>query len=420
MADMKFIVWLIFVIFIAPSMFITIVNATSSNPIGTTHLAGVTVSDETYYEPHPGEPGGYIDLWITVTNKMMETATNVICEIDPEFPFSIDPTSEPERDIGNINSLSSMVLKYKIRIDVDAVEGENDLRFRCRSGSVDYQNVDLPIYIQTHDAIIDVEKVESVPQKFKPGETGRLDIYLKNLADSLLMDITIELNLSSNDIPFAPINSTIKKRIKNIGSGEEAITSFGIISYTDAESGVYKIPLEITYSDEVGADYSDNTIVSLTVFTPPDIMIILEDFDVYTKNTTGKVSIEVINKGDSDVKFLTIELEKNGDYEILSTSKIYSGKIKSDSAETVNFDLYIKNEGEITLPVTVSYQDEESNYYTKTEKVKLKIYSSEEGVLYKLIEEKTTDPILLGIAALIGLWILYKIVKGVWKGFKKK
>ena len=248
----------------------------------------------------------------------------------------------------------------------------------------------------------------------------KVDIYLKNLADSLLMDITIELNLSSNDIPFAPINSTIKKRIKNLGSGEEAITSFGIISYTDAESGVYKIPLEITYSDEVGADYSDNTIVSLTVFTPPDIMIILEDFDVYTKNTTGKVSIEVINKGDSDVKFLTIELEKNGDYEILSTSKIYSGKIKSDSAETVNFDLYIKNEGEITLPVTVSYQDEESNYYTKTEKVKLKIYSSEEGILYKLIEEKTTDPILLGIAALIGLWILYKIVKGVWKGFKKK
>jgi len=50
-----------------------------------------------------------------------------------------------------------------------------------------------------------------------------------------------------------------------LGSKETAKIKFNLIADPDAEANIYKVPLKIEYSDELGANYSKNLIVGLII-----------------------------------------------------------------------------------------------------------------------------------------------------------
>jgi len=87
-------------------------------------------------EPDPAEPGKYVDVRIKFDNNGTGEARDVDVEILPEYPFSLDPGRHAVRSIGILQSRQrgdvGVIVKYRLRGDKNAVEGENELKVRYR------------------------------------------------------------------------------------------------------------------------------------------------------------------------------------------------------------------------------------------------------------------------------------------------
>ncbi len=334
-------------------------------------------------DPDPVEPGHYVDVRWKVENLGTKALENVEVELMPSYPFSIDPGDSAHKDIRTLDSLQNgdtgVIIKYKVRVDENALEGNNTLKLRYRTADTGWLTQEYSIDVQSIDANIGIESIETAPSVILPGKTFDLKIRLKNLADSVMKDVSIKLDLMLSSIsagtatsttkseildalPFAPINSATEKKVRNIKPGDEVIFSYSLIAYPDADSKVYKIPIELNFYDSLGNEYTQNDVIGVVVTAQPDITAVLQENTFTGKDSKGTVTVKFVNKGLTNIKFLNVHLGKSDDYTILSPDEVYIGNIDSDDYETADFDLLLKtNKSDIPLPIHYDYMDSDND-----------------------------------------------------------
>lgn len=377
-------------------------------------ISGLKISNTTYYTPYPAEPGQYFDLYVRVQAVVGSgSIQGVSCELEPTFPFSIDSGDETEYAIGTLASYQEALMKFKIRVDQNAVTGTNNLKMTCSVQGYADKTVNLPIYVQAQDAIIQVSRVISSPAKFNPNEVGTVTLQLDNIASISLKDVTIKLDLSGETIPFAPINETTEKRIALIEAGKSANVTFNVIASSDATAKTYKIPITLNYHDALGESYSKETITSLQIGTEQNIMMVHDQAVIVRNGSKNMVAISIINKALSKVTFMTATIGESpeGAYTILSPKVYYVGDINSDDSETAEFELFIETDkNSMGVPITIAYKDEVGNSYTETQDVNVNVFSRDDAIKYGYEKAMATDPLMIGVFAVIVIYIAYKYV----------
>ncbi len=355
-------------------------NATLTSTTGSLKIISLK------YEPYPVEPGEYFDMWIKLENSGVAEAKNVSFEIKENFPFSVD--EETIKTVGRLDVGDEVVLKYKIRVDEDAVEGENDLwgRYCVRNGLCINHNFN--VTIRTSDAIIAVADVKAEPSEIAPGEEALVKITLNNIADSLMKNIRVKLDLyeklttstsiTFNELPFTPIGSTNELSLKKLQKGESEDITFKLIVDPDAEPGIYKIPVILSYSDEIGTNYTRNYITALLVNDKPKVYSMVEMSEIYQGGGAGIIDIKFINKGLTDVKFLDVELKETEDYKLLSSPKVYIGNLNSDDYETAEYKILVKKTRaeKLNLSAHIVYRDAVNNEYEEDIIIPLILYNA--------------------------------------------
>jgi len=382
-------------------------------------ISGLYISNATYYSPYPVEPGRYFDLYVRLKSVVSKgSLTNVSCWIEPSYPFSIDQTDQSKFDIGNLATYQEVLLKFKIRVDEKAVTGSNNLVLTC-SADGKTQSTKLPIYIQAHDAILQISNVESIPIIFEPNKIGTLILTLNNLASVTLKDITVKLEIEDENIPFAPINETNENRIQIIESGNEKNVTFNLIALSNAIAGTYKIPVTITYFDMLGKKYTKNVIIGLQIRTQPDLLVIHDQTTIVKNNAKNTIPILIVNRGKSKITFVTVELlEPHNGFILLGPNIYYIGGINSDDSETAEYEIFVNTSSkQITIPVKIIYKDELENHYELIENVKVNVFDKEDAIKYGYEKPVATDPLIVAIGGIILLYIVYKFI---WQKFKKK
>ena len=181
-----------------------------------------------------------------------------------------------------------------------------------------------------------------------------------------------------------------------------------------ADSKPYKIPLTVTYYDSLGRNYTRSVLVGLVVGAVPDVSIVIDESTLLQEKKTGEVSIRFVNKGVTDVKFLTATLLPSDAYTIISSPEIYVGNIDSDDYQTAAFKLYLSREQEkmisskqpsIPLPLLVTYVDANNNPYEKRITLPLMLYSEEQLGVEK---NETGTTLLVVIVLLVLLYVFYR------------
>jgi len=214
---------------------------------------------------------------------------------------------------------------------------------------------------------------------------GLVDLKIKNLASGDLRDLGVRLNLEGVvigttlvDIPLAPIGSSIEKKVSLVKSGETIGFLFTLQAYPDAAAGIYKVPVTITYVDGTGQEFEREDLISVVVNSEPDIMVSIDKTDLYAENARGEVTFAVTNKGLADIKLLTVSLDESDDYVFQSNADVYVGNVDSDDYETADFTLRLKEglNGDVVLPVTLTFKDAVNNDYVISEDVILTLLSS--------------------------------------------
>ena len=231
-------------------------------------------------------------------------------------------------------------MKYKLRVDKDAVEGENEIRLRYRvDGGVWVEPEEFFVDVQTHDAILAVDSVSLDGKALEPGSSGSVKIKVSNKADSLLKDIKAKLELGN--VPLVPLGSTNEKSVYQIDSKKNYEFNFNILADPEAEGGVYQVPLKVSYSDGLGKGYVTNGTIGIVIGSKPDLSVTLDDSEIYQSNSAGEVVIKVVNKGVTDIKFANLRLLDGEGYDIITNSEVYLGNIDSDDFETADFKLFV-------------------------------------------------------------------------------
>lgn len=380
-------------------------------------------------EPDPAEPGSYVEVRFKIENLGSAKATDVIFEVLPEFPFSLDPGESAIRRLGDVEARqvgnNAYIIHYKLNVDVNAVDGNNDLNLRySQDNGKSWTRLDpFTVRVQSSDAILSVESITLSEEMSAPGSEVEMKIKVKNLANSLLKDVKVNLVLlkavqtttsfSYEERPFSALGSTNEKIIANLGPKAEKEINFRLVVDSDAAIGIHKIPITITYSDRLGTSYSKDIAATLKVGETPDFIVNLEASDIKKAGTKGTIDVQFINKGSSDLGFLYMRLGESNDYEILSSKEIYLGNIDSDDYDAAEFEIYVNGEAEkdIMIPVTVEFRDAFNNLYSKEHNIELKLYSEEEALKYGMVQKSNSMGIFITLLIVIVGIFGYRIIR---------
>lgn len=376
------------------------------------------------YEPYPAEPGSYITLNFKATNIGSKVAPDFTVKFVPKYPFSLDPNEDETKSFGSIDPTDDATFEYKVRIDERSVIGDNELTLDISNDGANWDDKDFDILVKISEAVLSVSDISTAPEQFVPGERSSLDITVENLAGTSLKDVSVKLDLDTetsmttgtvlSDLPFAPVYSTTEKKVRYLSGGDSQVFSFNLMTYSNAESRLYKIPMTISYTDESGTTYSKTDLVGVVVGAVPKLTTLLEESDIRSAGGSGEVTIKLINKGVTNVKFLNIMIGESEEFDLLAaSSESYIGNLDSDDYDTVTFRIATSSDvtDKVTIPLNIEYMDANNKPYTETVDLEMKILSASD-----LGEKSSNGGATFGVIAVVIVVIGFF----VWKRKKNK
>ncbi len=258
-------------------------------------------------------------------------------------------------------------------------------------------------------------------QSILPGESSRLFIGIENDGDDDIRDVSVELDFT--ELPFAPFNSNSEYGINEIRDGKTEVAMFEIIGL-NAKSGIYKIPLKISYKiEDETTIHTKESVISLVVDSIPIIKASprIEEGVILLKGKSNEILIDILNKGLSDVQFAEVEIRNSIYFNSLKTIE-YIGDINGDDYEYVNFMIYFKENAPrtVSIPIIIRYQDIFNKQYEKELVVKVNTYTLQEAIDEGLIAKDYKPMMIGGVAVLIIVFIIYRKIKKWLKNKNKK
>lgn len=359
-------------------------------------------------EPMPLQAGEYADLWIRVTNTGSADASNPTFEAVDDFPFQGTENTEWSPR-GGLAAGETVTWRLQVKVNENAVFGQNDLQIRKTSGNDDIWVTDnLNLSVRTDDRSLIVDNLD-FPEKVEPGSTGEMTLTLENMANSHFRNIDVNLDVSQ--IPVAP-RDTSRKRISSIGPEESENVTFNLDVDGDADNQLYKLPIQINYQNQAGQEFSVTETTGVSVGGFPNIDVDVDESDIRSSGQRGTVTFRILNRGEGQARFVGVNLEETDQYEIISQDSIYLGTMIADGYQTAEFDLYIEEGAEnLEMPVTVNYRDGDGDQ-TEQFNVTRELYSSSELSQYGINQS--------GGGLIPGLIVVLLIAGGIYYWRKKR
>ena len=362
-------------------------------------------------EPVPLQSSEYATVWLEVTNDGSSSARNVDIEFAENYPFSVDPDEQKEWEITELTPGEEYQLRLQVRVDENAVQGENTLNFRVNNlGSTITQEV--PVDVRSDNNILSVDEID-FQETIAPGSSGEMTISLRNLADAQLKNIEVSLDVSDSNLPFAT-SASATKNIEGVSAGQSANVTYTINVDESAENGVYKLPIDLSYENEAGTSFDQSTTTGVMIGGDPQLEVAINNENQLTRSSTETLTFRIVNRGHGSANFVQMAVDSSSDYEVLSPNTVYLGDMDSDDFQTAEYNIRVNQDaGNLTIPVELSYTDRNGEM-VETQNVDLRVYSQQELQQLGLASGQSILPVAVGAVVLI------LIVLFLWRRRRKK
>ncbi len=363
-------------------------------------LSGITFSVETAvnivptrYNPYPAEPGHYLDLWIQIENRGNIDASDFAFVLEPEYPFSLYEDENDTRTIGTLRRFEPVVVKYKLYVDENAVEGWNDLKYKYKIGNMWIEKT-TSIYV-SHKPQVEIVSIH--PSNIGIGKKTDVSLIIKNVGRAEARNLRVKFDTSSSNLK---IIGTDTRYLESLDVGNEVNVSFEVLADTE-NSGVELVPVLVTYEDTNGTQSSYTYYVGLDVSGEPEIKVLLRSATPEPfRYGSSDLEIEVINIGPVTAKFVSVNASTPSG--VITREEYYIGDLDSDDFDIIDFNIKFNDiMGRQPLYVTVKYKTPE--------------YDSREvtRVIYFNVSEKSQETSkgylwLLGVVVVAIVFILWK------------
>ena len=355
--------------------------------------------DKVKTEPTPLKTSEYADVWVEVTNNGNTDAEDVELEYVDSYPFSADPGKKTSWEVGRLVPGEEHVRHIQVRVDKNAVQGTNQLKFRTTSDTGVSVTHEIPVEVRSDNDILAVSEVD-FPENVAPGSENEMSITLENLADGQLKNIEADLDLT--DIPVAASESA-SRVVTSVSSDESRSVLFSLDVDEAAENGVYKVPVDISYENEAGNEFTRMTTVGVVVGGSPQLEAGLNSVEnELTPGSTSTVTVRLVNRGRGTADFVKMDVEDSEDFKVLSPGSVYLGDMDPDDYQTADVRLHVSQDAEnISLPVEISYRGV-TGENVDTQNVDVPVYTSEQLQRYGLASGGSPLPLVVVLILVVG------------------
>jgi hypothetical protein len=180
-------------------------------------------------DPYPAEPNSYVNLVFKLENWGTEKAENAVFELLPEYPFSLDTGVNASNKLGTIKGLqngeNAFLIKYKVRVDKDALNDESEIGVKCtyNNGEVITDKFNITISNPRTDFDVVVQDSTAASTTLAVANIGANDAY------SVIVRIPGQENFR--------VTGTSANIIGNLNAGDYTLVSFQVTSNT----GIFNI-----------------------------------------------------------------------------------------------------------------------------------------------------------------------------------
>ena len=237
--------------------------------------------------------------------------------------------------------------------------------------------------------VIHMKRYTVIPHEVGPGEQFQLQVVIENEGTGDALNVKIGFTPTQFFSAVQPSSSAYFSRL-DVGD----ITSINLTFVVSGEtlSGVYDLPLTITYQDAMGMTHTTQETVGITVLRKPLVKLLNIVFPREVEQSESfSFSVEIGNTGRFPVNGLYLDIGSDMDWEYYS---YYVGSLEAGDFDTFVSDVTADTPGEHVFTVGVGYIDdfnrehhEEYQYtLTVTEKVRETPTPQEEGFFDRLMK----------------------------------
>ena len=385
--------------------------------------------DSMMWDPSYIEAGDDVTVYMKFVNRPIERTwavqnpDNIAREENHEvfYKAKLEPADDLaekyviiKKDTKNVGHLfigESWTTPFDIKIRDNAIATSYKMKFSVMETDIDgtdeevvkFHEFDLPVRGMVK---FDVDSDNTV----RLGSISDVTVNVKNEGGGNAKHVMVKLDLTS---PFTPVR-TSELYVGDFMAGEDKDITFKVSVDSETEAMVYKIPLTIKYINANGSEKQVSKDIGVRIDATPDLTIGLESADTFTQGSKGEVSIEVVNEGFVDAKFVKLTLEPTDDYTVTSINEFYIGNLDSDDIETDEFTIEVSDSVDketIPLKVKLQYKGDGSDAkYTHEGTVNLKVLSKEEYAAK--FQADGASSMIFGL--LMAVPVLFIVILVVW------
>jgi len=393
--------------------------------------------DSVSFDPNYIEPGNEVNIYVKfheqpVRRDILRGAPSTVAADNPDMLYKAELApadditknyiiiKESKRNIGHLFIGESWTTPFSIKVKEDAPITTYKLDFILK-----YYNLNETVeeIARTYEFDMSVRGIVKFDVKtanvMRLGDINNLVLTVSNVGGGSARHVSVSLNASA---PFTTLENS-EAYLGDFNGLETKDAKFKISVGTDASPKAYEIPVQISYIDSNGSTSTIKKNVGVWVEDEPKVSLALEGTTKFVKGSKGKVTINVYNKGFSEVKFLTLQLLPANGYTITSQDTSYIGNLDSDDSEAEDFEIAVSSmapNGKLSLPVTLEYTEKNTNrVHTLNENLTISVMTSAEyaqetsqqGTLSRISGVIMILPVL--VVAYVLLWLVYKIATAI-------
>ena len=231
----------------------------------------------------------------------------------------------------------------------------------------------------------------------KPGESTTLCVTLKNYSKSKAI-YNIKLSVTDDSGDIKPVNSA-NKYVEKIGVNSTYKWEIELTASSVSQIGEHLLTVSSEYEDEYFNSYSGSDIVRVNVEQTVDLEysgVILPKTSYVDETETMDISL--MNTGKSNIRNCIITLDSDN---LQTGGALLVGEIPTGEQKSTKLNIRVGKElGDTEATVTITYEDEFGNSYSKQETVSTNITEKPVAQTEQETEEKSKYP----------LWWLFMII----------
>lgn len=366
-------------------------------------------------EPEILRPGAPFTLSFQVVNQGGYTAANVRVSLGASS-LAVPREGSSLWIVNQLPAKGSAALRLPLALVSSAPAGYGSLELVIEY--YDYlgqpykssQNIGLRVEsnLSTQPRVL-LSAYRTEPDALSPGDSFLLSLELTNVGKSATEQVLVTLGGEEGTgiKPFAILGASNVKFFPRLAGGETQRVEHRLILDGAAESGVYNLPVSLSYDDLNGERRTENLVINLLVNRLPKLEV-----DFYRPVDPGLVGaplalpIELVNIGRNMVNISTVEI--SGEALEITTGSAYIGALDGGTAGTLDAEVIPQHGGSLPVLVSIHYLDDFNQPQVFTHTLTVQVNEPEapegEGAQASQTEEQSLgDRILRFLRGLFGL-----------------